>query len=26
VSPSRGRMTVVFKTADDKKILKALKK
>ena len=26
VSPSRGMMTVVFKTADDKKILKALKK
>jgi hypothetical protein len=26
VSPSRGNMTVVFKTADDKKIMKALKK
>jgi hypothetical protein len=26
VSPSGGKMTVVFKTADDKKIMKALKK
>lgn len=26
VSPAKGRMTVVFKTADDKKILRALKK
>jgi len=25
-SPTRGKMTVVFKTADDRKILKALKK
>jgi hypothetical protein len=25
-SPTRGKMTVVFKTADDKKVLKALKK
>jgi len=25
-SPSGGKMTVVFKTADDKKILKALTK
>jgi len=26
VSPAKGRMTVVFKTADDKRILRALKK
>ena len=26
VSPAKGKMTVVFKTDDDKKILKALKK
>ena len=26
VSPAKGKMTVVFKTADDRKILKALKK
>ena len=25
-SPAKGRMTVVFKTADDRKVLKALKK
>lgn len=26
VSPAKGRMTVVFKTADDRKVLKALQK